>query len=75
MSQVFKDFLFSPLQFEENRRGHQPILSRAMYLPGRQQDLLEIFYGLLSCFKLMIILNHDPMTSTIPFRLKSLPVW
>ena len=36
--------------------------------------MLEIFYGLLSCFKLMIILNHDTMTSTIPFRLKSLPV-
>jgi hypothetical protein len=69
------DFLLPPLQLEQNRRGHQPILSRAMYLPSSQQDMLEIFYGLLSYFKLMIILNHDTMTSTIPFRLKSLPVW
>jgi len=75
LTQIGQDFLFALLQFEENRRRHQPILVRTMHLTSCQQDALQIFDRGLRQLELLIIGNHATITSTIPRRVKSFPVW
>src|SRR5262245_7689845 len=75
LTEVGQDLLLSLLQFEQNRSGHQSILMRSMHLTGRQQHALQIFDCCLCELELLIIRNHATITSTIPRRVKSFPVW
>jgi hypothetical protein len=74
-TEVFQHLLLTTLQLEQYRCRHEPVLCFVVSLASRHQDALKVFDSVPGRLELLIILDHDTITSTMPFRLKSLPVW
>jgi hypothetical protein len=72
--QIFKNLLFALLDFEENWFGHSQVVVGRMDFASLQKHYPQITNALLSEQHLVVGLNHNNSSSTIPRFRKVLEV-